>query len=88
MAQIDELIAKKRQTANSDDVDGTVNNNGTGDENIEGSLIEKEKVISLYSSDEAKINVFMIHGSHKSALSLASFAMGFQDQVKFSKQAQ
>ena len=40
-----------------------------------------EKVIPLYTSEDAVVRVFMIHGSQKSALALASFALGFQQQV-------
>ena len=41
----------------------------------------KEKVIPLYTPEDAVVRVFMIHGSQKSALALASFALGFQQQV-------
>ena len=41
----------------------------------------KEKVIPLYTAEDAVVKVFMIHGSQKSALALASFALGFQQQV-------
>ena len=41
----------------------------------------KEKVIPLYTPEDAVVRVFMIHGSQKSALALASFALGFQKQV-------
>ena len=41
----------------------------------------KEKVIPLYTPEDAVVKVFMIHGSQKSALALASFALGFQQQV-------
>ena len=41
----------------------------------------KEKVIPLYTPEDAVVRVFMIHGSQKSALALASFAVGFQGQV-------
>ena len=42
---------------------------------------KNEKVVPLYTPDDAVVKVFMIHGSQKSALSLASFALGFQQQV-------
>ena len=41
----------------------------------------KEKVIPLYTPEDAVVRVFIIHGSQKSALALASFALGFQEQV-------
>jgi excinuclease UvrABC ATPase subunit len=41
----------------------------------------KEKVVPLYTPDDAVVKVFMIHGSQKSALALATFALGFQQQV-------
>ena len=41
----------------------------------------KEKVIPLYTPEDAVVKVFMIHGSQKSALALSSFALGFQQQV-------
>ncbi|XP_046846808.1 non-reducing polyketide synthase PKS16-like [Xenia sp. Carnegie-2017] len=82
MAQIDVLIAMKRQTENKDHSDRAVNDieNSVEIAEVEISQISKEKVIALYSPDEVVVNVFMIHGSHKSALSLASFALGFEDQ--------
>ncbi len=43
--------------------------------------MNKEKVIPLYAPDDAVVKVFMIHGSQKSALALATFALGFQEQV-------
>ena len=39
------------------------------------------KVIPLYVPDDAIVKVFMVHGSEKSALVLATFALGFQQQV-------
>ena len=46
-------------------------------------LVERNyaKVVPLYTPDNAVIKIFMIHGSDKSALALASFARGFQNQV-------
>jgi hypothetical protein len=44
-------------------------------------VTHKEKVIPLYNPDDAVVKVFMIHGSQKSALALAPFALGFQQQV-------
>ena len=41
----------------------------------------REKVVPLYTPDNAVVKVFMIHGSQKSALALATFALGFQQQV-------
>ena len=40
-----------------------------------------EKVIPLFTPEDAVVKVFMIHGSQKSALALGSFALGFQQQV-------
>ena len=41
----------------------------------------REKVIPLYNPDDAVVKVFLIHSSQKSALALAPFALGFQQQV-------
>jgi hypothetical protein len=41
----------------------------------------REKVIPLYNPEDAVVNVFLIHSSQKSALALAPFALGFQQQV-------
>ena len=46
----------------------------------------KEKVVPLYTPEDAVVRVFMIHGSQKSALALASFALGFQQQVIYLKE--
>ena len=43
----------------------------------------KEKVIPLYAPDDAVVKVFMVHSSQKSALVLATYALGFQQQVVF-----
>ena len=40
-----------------------------------------EKVVPLYVPDDAFVNVFMVHSSHKSALDNVPFATGFQKQV-------
>ncbi|XP_028415494.1 uncharacterized protein LOC114538524 [Dendronephthya gigantea] len=40
-----------------------------------------EKVIPLYTPENAFVKVFMVHASQKTALALASFAQGFQKQV-------
>ena len=45
----------------------------------------KEKIISLYTPEDAVVRVFMVHGSQKSALALAPFALGFQQQVSYMK---
>ncbi|CAB4025205.1 Phthiocerol synthesis polyketide synthase type I, partial [Paramuricea clavata] len=41
----------------------------------------KEKVIPLYAPEDAVVKVFMVHGSQRSALALATFALGFQQQI-------
>ncbi|XP_028397228.1 non-reducing polyketide synthase cla3-like [Dendronephthya gigantea] len=46
------------------------------------SVDNPEKVIPLYTSESVFVKVFMVHGSPKSALALASFAQGFQKQAK------
>ena len=46
-----------------------------------GKVTNRERVIPLYTPDDAVVKVFMIHGSQKSALALAPFALGFQQQV-------
>lgn len=45
----------------------------------------KEKVIPLHTPDDAVVRVFMIHDSQKSALALAPFALGFQQQASYMK---
>lgn len=45
----------------------------------------KEKLIPLYTPENAVVRVFMVHGSQKSALALGSFALGFQQQVIYMK---
>ena len=55
---------------------------GEGDSNQSQETDVETKVIPLYVPEEAILNVFMVHGSEKSALALASFALGFQKQVR------
>ena len=72
--------------ASEEDGDAEQSNAGECDE-IELQAVQaiKEKVIPLYSPEDAVVMVFMIHGSQKSALALAPFALGFQQQVSYMK---
>ena len=67
------------------DVEGSIVGNGYELQHQAPQTV-KEKVIPLYTPDDAVVRVFMIHGSQKSALALASFALGFQQQVICMKQ--
>ncbi len=58
-----------------------VNSNGGYHSQVQET--DETKVIPLYTPEEAILNVFMVHGSQKSALALAPFALGFQQQVRY-----
>lgn len=46
-----------------------------------GRLTYKENIVPLYTPDDAVVKIFIVHASYKSALALATFALGFQQQV-------
>jgi hypothetical protein len=87
----DDPINGNGQSMSSDNIQGPkkgVNANpSNGFELVELQTVEtdtrREKVIPLYDPDDAVVNVFLIHSSLKSALALAPFAQGFQQQVNF-----
>ena len=61
----------------------------THGEHLELTERDYAKVVPLYTPDNAVVKIFMVHGSEKSALALASFARGFQSQVlKYSAASQ
>jgi hypothetical protein len=62
----------------TEDKEEAVESNG---QELQSVRTNKEKVVPLYTPDDAVVNVFMIHGSQKSALALATFSLGFQQQV-------
>ncbi len=71
------LLAVPRLSENEEDAIGS---DGVELQTVQ-KVTHKEKVIPLYNPDDAVVKVFMIHGSQKSALALAPFALGFQQQV-------
>ncbi|CAB4020054.1 Phthiocerol synthesis polyketide synthase type I, partial [Paramuricea clavata] len=54
---------------------------GTNGLELQAVRTNKEKVVPLHTPNDAVVKVFMIHGSQKSALALATFALGFQQQI-------
>jgi poly(3-hydroxybutyrate) depolymerase len=83
-----EQMNNKSTTCDEEDSSGNHNQtksfmskSDTEDEEKTEESNGREKVVPLYTPDNAVVKVFMIHGSQKSALALATFALGFQQQV-------
>lgn len=69
--------------------DSVLTKHSAGDCEILKDLSENEttsegrvEVVPLYVPDDAVINVFMMHSSHRSAMANSPFAAGFQRQVR------
>ena len=69
----------------SEEIGGLESGNAGSSNKLELQPIQtiNEKVIPLFTPEDAVVKVFMIHGSQKSALALGSFALGFQQQVTY-----